>query len=191
MIGTELFKAQNILQGALRLVGFLISGREGVQIFPDKLVSRVAIPFQNAVAKLVGPGRHDPLDLPFEIRFSRISKLSHLAPEHEVDAHHRTFREEGRRRLQAPIEDLLEHLLECEAHLRVVMLAWSVDENRDKTPELVAPDEDARPWREIDFENFLGDARELVRRYLEKLVARESLKNVQQGSAGMTIGWEA
>ncbi len=75
--------------------------------------------------------------------------------------------------------------------MRVVVLARSVDQDGDEAPELVAADENPWPWREMELENFLGDACKLVWRDLENLVAREALQNVEQRATGMAFRREA
>ena len=156
-----------------------------------KLIARAAIPRENTVAKLIAPRRYDLLDFGLEIGLGRVLQVAVPAPDNIMNAHRRTFGEKGRRGFEMPVERLFQHLLDCETHLRIVTLARNVDKNRDETPELVAPHERAGPGREIDLEDFLGNACELVRRYLEKLIPGERLKDIQQGSAGMTFVWEA
>ena len=87
-----------------------------------------------------------------------------------------------------PIERHFQHLLDCETHMRTMTLARDIDENRDEAPELVAPHEGAGPRREIDLEDFLGNAGELIGRDLEKLIPGERLQHVEECPARMAVG---
>src|SRR5208337_483108 len=95
------------------------------------------------------------------------------APDHDVDANHRAFGEEGRKRLETPAESLLKHLDHGKADFGVVALARHVNEGGYEAFELVAANENAGPRREVRFHHFAGDPGELFRRDLKQLVARK------------------
>ena len=181
----QLFQPADIFKGALRRVGFLIAGRKRVQIFGGKPISRAAVTLEDALLEGIGPGVDDAFDPSLKLRLGRIGKLCVRAPDHDVRAHHGAFGIVRRARLEAPAERVFEHLYDGNTDIGIEAFARHIDECRYEALELVAADENARAGREIELQHFIRDLRELLRRNLEQLVAREGLQHIQQRAFGM------
>ena len=73
------------------------------------------------------------------------------------------------------------------ADLRVVLVAWHIDETRDKAAVRVASYEQLDALALLQAQNAAADARQVFDVGLKQLVARKSLEYVHQRLAGVTV----
>ena len=94
----------------------------------------------------IDPGPDDGFDRAIESGAIDDGSLAFVAPDDEMDAHQRTFREKRIKGAHAPFEGGGEIIADPRPDLAVVALARNVDEDRDEAVEAVAPRQYPHAW---------------------------------------------
>ena len=87
----------------------------------------------------VDPGPDDGFDRAIESGPIDDGSFAFIAPDDEMDAHQRTFREKRIEGAHTPFEGRREIIADPRPDLAVVALARNVDEDRNEAVETVAP----------------------------------------------------
>src|SRR5208282_3252695 len=131
------------------------------------------------------PGPDDGFDRAIERGAIDDGSLAFVAPDNEMHAHQRTFREKRIKGAHAPFKDGGEIIADPRPDLAVVAIARDVGEDRHEAVEAVAPRQYpyARAFVELE-----DRKREVIERLfvdLKQFVARVVLEHVDQRLAGM------